>query len=887
LVARPIRVRFTKAEARAPKQLLGLRVDCGGVLLFTIKARSVLLVAIVCALAGLVHAAAVAHAATTVRISVKDTIAGENAGGVDMAVRLSGPSATTVTVQYSTNDGTAGHSAPNNDYTCLVNCGTGTLSFAPGETVKTLHIPIINDGQPEGFESFTFDLSNPSSNATIARSPARISIVDNDHSVATPRLFVRDVTVDEKDGTAFVPVMLGGPGGERSSSTVSVHYTTANGTATAPGDYVTKSNTLTFSPGSTVRNIPVTINDDASPEPAERFRVTLDTPTHATIANGTGTILIGASDGGQVATPRVSVPDVIVGEGDGYVDVPLTLSAPSTNLVTVQYSTSDATANSTTDYLCPVAKCFANTLKFAPGETTKYVRIEIRNDTAGEPFESFTVDLGTNSGSNATLGRTPGRVSIVDNDHSVATPGLFVRDVIVDEKDGAAIVPVLLGGPTGESSTKPVSVPYTTINNTATAPGDYTTTSGTLTFAAGQTVKNIPIVVNDDGAEGPERFLVVLGSPLNASIANGVGTVLIGASSASEVATPRVSVPDVIVGEGDGYVDVPVTLSAPSTNLVTVQYSTSDATAKNTTDYLCPVAKCFANKLWFAPGETTKYVRIEIRNDGSGEPFKSFTVDLATSFGGSNATVGRSPGRISIVDNDHPATTPNLFVRDVTVDEKDGVAIVPVLLGGPHGAVSTVPVTVDYTTMNGSATTPGDYATTNGTLTFAAGQTVKNIPVVINDDGAQEATQQFTLALSNAKNATIADGSGAIVIGANEAGNVASPGISVADRTVPEGVGYLDVPVTFSAPSASLVTVQYTTANGSPGATSGSDFVCPVRGCSAGHLFFGPGQTTQYVRIEITDDTTVESTEPFTLNIAASGGTVVKPHGTIQITDND
>ena len=54
--------------------------------MFTIKARSVLLVAIVCALAGLVHAAAVAHAATTVRISVKDTIAGENAGGVDMAV---------------------------------------------------------------------------------------------------------------------------------------------------------------------------------------------------------------------------------------------------------------------------------------------------------------------------------------------------------------------------------------------------------------------------------------------------------------------------------------------------------------------------------------------------------------------------------------------------------------------------------------------------------------------------------------------------------------------------------------------------------------------------------------------------------------------------------
>ena len=52
--------------------------------------------------------------------------------------------------------------------------------------------------------------------------------------------------------------------------------------------------------------------------------------------------------------------------------------------------------------------------------------------------------------------------------------------------------------------------------------------------------------------------------------------------------------------------------------------------------------------------------------------------------------------------------TPNLFVRDAVVDEKAGTASFVVMLGGPAGQLEQR-VTVDYATVNGTATAGSDY----------------------------------------------------------------------------------------------------------------------------------------------------------------------------------
>ena len=99
-----------------------------------------------------------------------------------------------------------------------------------------MRVQILDCLNVEGFEEFAFNLSS-AVNGVIARASSRVSIVDNDNIVATPKLFVRDAVVDEKDGNALVSVLLGGTGGQASNSTVSVDYATADGTANGGADY--------------------------------------------------------------------------------------------------------------------------------------------------------------------------------------------------------------------------------------------------------------------------------------------------------------------------------------------------------------------------------------------------------------------------------------------------------------------------------------------------------------------------------------------------------------------------------------------------------------------------------------------------------------------------
>ena len=72
----------------------------------------------------------------------------------------------------------------------------------------------------------------------------------------------------------------------------------------------------------------------------------------------------------------------------------------------------------------------------------------------------------------------------------------------------------------------------------------------------------------------------------------------------------------------------------------------------------------------------------------------------------------------------------------------------------------TQPVTVEYTTADGSARAPSDYEATSGTLSFAAGETSATVAVAVQADTESESTEQYTLELSGATNATILDGSG-------------------------------------------------------------------------------------------------------------------------------
>jgi plastocyanin len=206
--------------------------------------------------------------------------------------------------------------------------------------------------------------------------------------------------------TAFdFPVTLS----KTSASDVTVHYSTANGTATAPGDYTAVSNgTVTITAGQTSAVAEVLVNGDATSEPDETFTVTLSTSSGATISDGTaaGTI---QNDDGAPPTPSMSINDITVKEGNSKTTTAtftVTLSSPAVGTVTAHYATSDGTATAPSDY-----QSKSGTVSIGNGLTTGSVTVSVVGDQLKEPNETFTVTLSTPSSATINDGTGTGTIS--------------------------------------------------------------------------------------------------------------------------------------------------------------------------------------------------------------------------------------------------------------------------------------------------------------------------------------------------------------------------------------------------------------------------------------------------------------------------------------------
>ena len=417
-------------------------------------------------------------------ISIDDVVVGEQDGFADFVIRLDAPTNAPLTVNYSTVNSTAtGFS----DYIPV----SGTLTFAAGETVKTVRVQLVDDFDTEAAEVFTMNLSTPSANATIARKSATATIIDNDAQSGTPQVSINDFVVDEAAGTASFVITLDRP----SAGVVSLNYATQDGTALAGSDYVAASGTLTFAPGETAKTVKVGLINDTLQEGAEAFSLALSGLIGATVLNPVGTAVIGANDEPVVTRASISIDDVVVGEQDGFADFVVRLDAPTSAPLTVDYSTVNSTATGFSDYI-PAS----GTLTFAPGETVKTVRVQVTDDFDTEGPEVFTMNLSTPS-ANATIARKSATATIIDNDAPSGTPRVSIGDLVVDEAAGTANFVITFDRP----SAGVVSLNYATQDGTALAGSDYVAASGTLTFAPGETAKTVKVLVTDDVAPRRRR----------------------------------------------------------------------------------------------------------------------------------------------------------------------------------------------------------------------------------------------------------------------------------------------------------------------------------------------------------------------------------------------
>lgn len=288
----------------------------------------------------------------------------------------------------------------------------------------------------------------------------------------------------------------------------------------------------------------------------------------------------------------------------------------------------------------------------------------------------------------------------------------------------------------------PLSLNYTTVAGTAAAGSDFTATSGVLNWSAGQSAKTITVpVIGDTLDESDETFTVQLSGAAGADIVDGTGAGLI----LDDDGVSSLVVSDQTVLEGNsGTSDAvfTVTLSPASAQQVTVNYAAANGSATVGADF-----DAASGSLVFAPGHTTKTVTVRVRGDTIDEGVEeTYTLALSNAQG---ANIADGSGAGVITDDDSAILS--LAGQPAVAEGNSGLR--PASFTVSLSLATSFAVTVDYHTGavvgTGHATPDVDYVSTNGTLTFQPGQTLKNISVDIVGDVVVETDEDFFLEISN------------------------------------------------------------------------------------------------------------------------------------------
>ena len=191
-----------------------------------------------------------------------------------VAVFISSPQGSSVSVYYETVDGTA---TAGDDYTAQ----SGTLTFSAGSTVERIQIPILADTLDEDTETIIINLSS-ASGGTIVDSQAIVYITDDDEP---PTITIDDVTAtDETPAASSFTVTLSAA----TSREITLNYATANGTATAGEDYTAASGSITIPANTTTATIDVSVLDDSLDEFDETVFINISDATNSSITDSQG-----------------------------------------------------------------------------------------------------------------------------------------------------------------------------------------------------------------------------------------------------------------------------------------------------------------------------------------------------------------------------------------------------------------------------------------------------------------------------------------------------------------------------------------------------------------------------------------------------------------------
>ena len=404
-----------------------------------------------------------------------------------------------------------------------------------GSSSATFTVLVNGDTLSEPNETFFVNVSNVSG-AGVSDAQGQGTIVNDD---ALPSLSIDDVSVNEGNSgttTATFTVTLSAASGQ----TVSVNYASADGTATAGSDYVARSGTLTFAPGTTAQGVAITVNGDTALEPNETFSVGLSGASNASIARatGAGTIL---NDDVVVTVGPASLPAATAGSAysqnlsasggtapysfavtAGALPAGLTLSAagvlsgtPSFNFTATATDSGGSHTSGNRAYTLTVAGATVTlpATSLPAGTAGQAYSGALNPATGGIPPYTYAVTAGalpagiTLNGSSGALTGTPGSVgsfafSVTATDSTSGTPSQGTRGYTLN----IAAPPIVVAPSTLPAATRGTAYSQTLSASGGTAPYTYALASGAL--PAGLTLASNGTLSGTATVEGSFNFTV-------------------------------------------------------------------------------------------------------------------------------------------------------------------------------------------------------------------------------------------------------------------------------------------------------------------------------------------------------------------------------------------
>ena len=435
-------------------------------------------------------------------LSVNDAEASEEDDSVlDFVVKLNPASAETVSVDYATANGTA---AAGDDYTAT----SGTLTFAAGETTKTIRVPIIDDAIDDDNETVTLMLSNASR-------------ADIDDAIATGT--IRNSEAAAEPLTASFKSM---PTEHDGNAAFSFHVEFSEDVSTS--DKTSRDDSFTVTDGDVTNAQRVDGRDDLwqiTVEPDARADVTIALPGNRACGS-TGAVCTR----GDNPQPLTNSPSATIA---GPPREPLTASFGNMpaghdgNEFSFDLSFSE-------NIKVGFRKIRDDAFKISGGNITEVQRKEqgtniewtITVQPNGNGAVSITLPETSNCNDVGAICTDDGRKLSNSTSESVQGPvGISVGDALVQEAAGAVLTFAVT---LSRMAANPITVNYATSDGSAQAGSDYTAASGRLTIAAGVSSRTIQVSVLDDSTtEGSETLTLILSNPSGARLsdADATGTI--------------------------------------------------------------------------------------------------------------------------------------------------------------------------------------------------------------------------------------------------------------------------------------------------------------------------------------------------------------------------